>query len=171
MSPDPHSPTAGERILREDEYVVSTADPQGRITSVNDVFIDYSAYSREELLHAPHNIIRHPDMPRAVFWLLWQALQDGEDFLGYVKNRRKDGGFYWVFAHVRPEHDAEGAIIGYRSVRRAPRREALPKVSRLYAEMLAAERAAADPIPAGLAVLSKFLAAQGLSYEQMVATL
>lgn len=162
-----------ERIMREDEYIVSTTDPHGRITSVNDVFVEYSGYAREELLHAQHNILRHPDMPRAVFWLLWQALQAGEDFMGYVKNLSKDGTYYWVFAHILPERNADGEIAGYRSVRRAPRREAIARVAELYARMRAAEHAVAakDAIPAGLRVLGEFLAAQDLSYEEMVARL
>ena len=166
-------PTDVERVMKEDEYIVTTADIQGRITSANDVFVDYSGYSREELLGSQHNIVRHPDMPRSVFWLLWETLHDGEEFLGYVKNLSREGSFYWVFAHVLPKFNDEGEIEGYRSVRRAPRREAIVKVARLYAEMRAAEQvvSANDAIPAGLAVLSKFLAEHGMSYEQMVARL
>lgn len=162
-----------ERTMREDEYIVSTTDPQGRITSVNDVFVDYSGYAREELLHAQHNIVRHPDMPRAVFWLLWHSLQNGEDFMGYVKNLGKDGTYYWVFAHVLPERNANGEIVGYRSVRRAPKREAIAKVTSLYTRMQAAEQAVApkDAIAAGLRVLGEALAEQNLSYEEMVARL
>ena len=166
-------PRNAERVMREDEYIVSTTDPDGRITSVNDVFVDYSGYGREDLLHAQHNIVRHPDMPRAVFWLLWQALQSGEEFMGYVKNLAKDGTYYWVFAHVLPERDADGTIIGYRSVRRAPRRDAVAKAAALYARMLSAEQAVAakDAIAAGLRVLGDVLAEQNLSYEEMVARL
>ena len=75
-----------------------------------------------------HNIVRHPDMPRAVFQLLWDAVAEGEQFMGYVKNLCKDGSFYWVFAHVSPITDARGQITGYRSVRRHARPEAIAKV-------------------------------------------
>lgn len=166
-------PTAVERLIGPDEYIISTADTTGRIISVNDVFVKYSGYSREELLNQQHNIIRHPDMPRAVFWLTWEALLAGEDFYGYVKNLGKDGSFYWVFSHILPEHDSSGEIVGYRSVRRAPRPEAVAAVAKLYDEMLAAERVAGAQasIPAGIAVLGRFLGEQGLSYEQLVSRL
>lgn len=167
------APTATERIMGQNEYILSTTDQQGRITSVNDVLVDYSGYSRAELLHAQHNIIRHPDMPRSVFWLAWETLREGEDFYGYIKNMCKDGSFYWVFAHILPEHDGTGEIIGYRSVRRVPRREALATIMPLYEEMRAAEQAAGakDAIAAGLDVLSRFLGERGLSYDQLVARL
>jgi hypothetical protein len=102
-------------------------------------------------------------MPRAVFQLLWDAVAEGEQFMGYVKNLCKDGSFYWVFAHVSPITDARGQITGYRSVRRHARPEAIAQVRALYAEMLAAEKAAGprDAITAGLRVLSAHLAAEG----------
>ena len=152
-------PTDIERVMKEDEYIITTADTHGRITSANDVFVDYSGYSLEELMHKQHNIVRHPDMPRSVFWLLWETLKEGEEFAGYVKNLSKDGRYYWVFAHILPQFDSEGEITGYRSVRRAPGRAAIPKEEKLYADMCAPERAVPvkDAIPAGLAVLGKFL--------------
>ena len=112
-------------------------------------------------------------MPRAVFQLLWDAVAEGEQFMGYVKNLCRDGGFYWVFAHVSPITDARGQITGYRSVRRHARPEAIAKVSALYAAMLAAEKSAGprDAIAAGLGVLSAHLAAGGRSYKAMVAAL
>ena len=167
------SPTALERELAVGEYIFSTTTPSGRITSVNDVLVAYSGYSRTELLGSQHNILRHPDMPRAVFWLAWDTLQAGEDFMGYIKNMSKDGGYYWVFSQIQPEYDKDGGVIGYRSVRRQPRRSAVAAASALYAEMLAAEQAVEtrDAIAAGLAVLRRHLGAQGQSYEQMVAAL
>lgn len=108
-----------------------------------------------------------------MFQLLWDAVTEGEQFMGYVKNLCRDGGFYWVFAHVSPITDARGQITGYRSVRRHARPEAIARVSALYAEMLAAEKAAGprDAIAAGLGVLSAHLAAEGRGYEAMVAAL
>ena len=130
-------------------------------------------HTEPELVGQQHNIVRHPDMPRAVFQLLWDAVAEGEQFMGYVKNLCKDGSFYWVFAHVSPITDARGQITGYRSVRRHARPEAIARVRVLYAEMLAAEKAAGprDAITAGLRVLSAHLAAEGQSYEAMVAAL
>lgn len=173
MKPNHITPTAVERILDPDRYIISTTDTQGRITSVNDVLVETSGYSREELLQRQHNILRHPDMPRAVFWLAWDTLQAGEDFHGYFKNLCKDGAYYWVFAHIRPEHDGDGSVVGYRSVRRVPKRSAVATLSGLYAEMLAAEHAAGpkDAIPAGLTVLRQFLAKRNAGYEQVMASL
>ena len=173
MKPRDIVPTKHERVLPTDRYILSTTDLAGRITSVNDLFVEYSGYTEAELIGCQHNIVRHPDMPRAVFQLLWDAVAEGEQFMGYVKNLCKDGGFYWVFAHVSPITDARGQITGYRSVRQHARPEAIAKVSVLYAAMLAAEKSAGprDAIAAGLGVLSAHLAAEGKSYEAMVAAL
>ncbi|HEY6896133.1 MAG TPA: PAS domain-containing protein [Rhodocyclaceae bacterium] len=166
------APTQIERPMREGDYIISSTDPKGRITAVNDILVEFSGYSREELIGAQHNILRHPDMPRAVFWLAWDAISNGEDFSGYIKNLAKDGSHYWVFAHIVPEY-AGGAIKGYRSVRRCPKQSAVAKAATLYAEMLAAEHQAGpkDAIPAGLAVLSGLLAERRVSYAQLVAEL
>ena len=166
-------PTGHELILEPDRYILSSTDLTGRITSINDVFIEYSGYGEDELLGQSHNIVRHPDMPRAIFWMLWAALKEGEAFSGYVQNLCKDGSHYWVFAHIQPVADAEGDITGYRSVRRRPSRSAVEKASTLYAEMRAAEMATspAEAIAVGLAVLRAHLAAAGQSYDQFVARL
>ncbi len=162
-----------ERILPEDKYILSTTDLSGRITSVNDLFIEFSGYSEAELMHSQHNIIRHPDMPRAAFALCWDAISDGEEFFGYIKNMSKDGSYYWVFAHILPVRDERGEVVEFRSVRRCPSRGAVAKVEMVYAEMLAAERivGAKDAVAAGFRVLAAHLANAGMSYEQWVAKL
>ena len=166
-------PTAIEQVMREGEYIVSTTDPSGRITSVNDVLVRFSGYSAEELIGRQHNILRHPDMPRSVFGMAWDSLGHGESFYGYIKNLSKDGSFYWVFAHIFPLYDEDGALVGYKSIRRKPRQAALAPVVALYADMRQAEEAAgaADAIAAGRAVLGACLARQGQSYEEFVAAL
>lgn len=171
MKPRNLTPTDVEHILPADQYILSTTDLAGRITSVNALFIEFAGYSEIELLHQQHNIVRHPDMPRSVFSLCWDAIADGEAFFGYIKNLRKDGGYYWVFAHILPIRDESGEVVGFRSVRRRPGRTAIASVEALYAEMLAAEKSAAprDAIAAGLKVLGTHLAKLGLSYERLVA--
>lgn len=173
MKPRTLIPTDVERILPQDRYILSTTDLSGRITSVNDLFIEFSGYSEAELLHAQHNIIRHPDMPRAAFAICWDAISEGEEFFGYIKNMSKDGGFYWVFAHILPERNEQGEVVGFRSVRRCPSRAAVAGVEPVYAAMLAAEKAAGprEAIAAGTRVLAAHLAAAGMSYEQWVAKL
>lgn len=164
-------PTGVERSLGDEDFIVSKTDPRGRILYANRIFIALSGYSESELLGQQHNIIRHPDMPRAVFKLLWDTISAGQEFLGYIKNMAKDGSHYWVFATINPDKDPAGTIIGYTSVRRKPRPQAVRAAGELYAEMLTAERAAGarDAIPAGQAVLER--AMNGKSYEQFVLTL
>jgi len=119
----------------EGRLIVSRTDTQGVITHVNQAFIDMSAYSREELIGAPHYILRHPDMPAAAFKDLWDTISAGRKWHGYVKNLRKDGAFYWVHAVVVP-NVREGKIIGYSSVRRKPSRRKVQESAALYREML-----------------------------------
>ena len=166
-------PTDREKVMREDDFIVSKTDLKGRITYGNRIFIEYSGYSEQELLGAPHNIIRHPDMPRGVFKFLWDTLAQKKEVFAYVKNMAKDGSYYWVFANVTPDYDAQGNVIGYLSVRRAPKRAAVDIVTSVYQQMLAAERDAGprDACEASLALLGKVLKEKGLSYEELVLAL
>jgi len=167
------TPSGQERVMRENDFIVSKTSPKGIITYCNPIFIEFSGYTEAELLGSQHNIIRHPDMPRAAFAICWDAISEGEEFFGYIKNMSKDGGFYWVFAHILPERNEQGEVVGFRSVRRCPSRAAVAGVEPVYAAMLAAEKAAGprDAIAAGTRVLAAHLAAAGMSYEQWVARL
>lgn len=113
------------------KLIVSTTDPDGIITHVNRSFIEMSAYQEGELIGAPHSILRHPDMPPAAFKDLWDTIQRGEKWQGYVKNLRKDGGYYWVKATVIPNIRA-GKLVGYTSVRRKPSRSKIEDCIKLY---------------------------------------
>ncbi|WP_271270763.1 methyl-accepting chemotaxis protein [Aliamphritea hakodatensis] len=108
-----------EVLCEEGTPLVSTTDKKGRITFVNDAFVDICGYEREELIGQPHNLIRHPDVPSAVFADMWSKLQAGKPWMGIVKNRCKDGSYYWVNAYVTPIVEA-GECIGYQSVRSKP---------------------------------------------------
>ena len=123
-----------ERPLRAVELFFSTTDAKGVITSGNDVFSRVSGYSLEEMLGRAHNIVRHPDMPRAVFQVLWDTISEGRPIVAYVKNRTADGAFYWVLASVAPIDD------GYLSVRLAPSTSHFEAVKGIYAELVALER-------------------------------
>lgn len=164
------TPTSVERVMREDDFIVSMTDPKGRITYGNRIFIEFSGYSEAELLGSQHNIIRHPDMPRGVFKLLWDKIQNREECFAYVKNMSKDGGFYWVFTNVTPVFDQGGNITGYFSVRRKPKQSGVQTVSGLYAAMLEAEKKAgpANAIAASTKILVDLLKEKGLSYEELV---
>lgn len=129
-----------EILMREDDYIVSKTDKKGKITYGNRIFIEFSGYKESELLGQPHSIIRHPDMPRSVFRLLWHTLQEGREFFGFVKNRTKQHDFYWTFANVTPSYDAQGVLLGYYSVRRCPRRESVQAFAEMYQNMLEVER-------------------------------
>ncbi len=115
--------------------IVSRTDVDGIITHVNQSFVDMSGYSKEELIGQPHSILRHPDMPEAAFKNLWDTIKSGKKWHGYVKNLRKDGGYYWVSATVIP-NIRNNVIIGYTSVRRKPSRQRIEECIKLYSEML-----------------------------------
>lgn len=114
--------------------ILSTTDLKGRITSVNQEFIDISGYSAKELIGHGHNILRHPDMPAAAFEHLWQTIQAGQSWRGVVKNRCKNGDHYWVDAFVSPIYE-QGKIVEYQSVRRQPSEEQISRAEALYAQL------------------------------------
>ncbi|HEY5598222.1 MAG TPA: PAS domain-containing protein [Kiloniellales bacterium] len=158
--------TKTERAFGEDEIIVSKTDPTGRITYANDVFQRVGMYAESELLGQPHSILRHPDMPRCVFKLLWDTVQRGDEIFAYVKNMAKNGDFYWVFAHVTPSFDSKHKIIGYHSNRRLPRREAISKIEPIYRQLLGEEERHADR---KVGMVSAFDMLVGLLKEQAVA--
>jgi len=166
-------PTDKERLMRDDDFIVSKTDLKGRIAYCNRIFVEFSGYSERELLGAQHNIIRHPDMPRGVFKFLWDTLETQKECFAYVKNMSKDGGFYWVFANITPDLDAQGNAVGYFSVRRKAQPQAIAVVSDLYQAMLAEEQRAGpkDACDASLAFLGEVLKKKGVSYEQLVLSL
>jgi len=104
-------PSGVERTMAEDELIVSKTDTRGIMTYVNDVFLRVSAYPESEVLGQPHNMIRHPDMPRCVFKLLWDTIKSGQEIFAYVVNLAADGAHYWVFAHVTPSFDTTGRVV------------------------------------------------------------
>lgn len=165
--------TQTEVPFPSENYLVSRTDLKGIITYVNDSFVAISGFSRDELIGKSHNIVRHPDMPRAAFKLAWDTIQSGKEFFGYIKNMAKDGSFYWVFTHISPDFDSNRSIIGYTSVRRCPKLEAIRKIEPVYRQMVDAERAAGarDAIGAGTQVLVNLLQQTGMGYEELVFSL
>ncbi len=113
------------------KLIVSTTDPEGVITQVNQAFVDISGYTKEELIGAPQSILRHPDMPAAAYKDLWDTVKSGKTWQGFVKNLRKDGGYYWVKATVIP-NKRKGSVVGYTSVRRKPSRSRVDECVKLY---------------------------------------
>jgi len=164
------TPVSRERIMREEDFIVSKTDAKGRITYANRIFMEFAGYRESELLGVQHNIIRHPDMPRAVFKLMWETLQAGQEFFGYVKNMASDGSFYWTFANVTPTCDERGSTVGYYSVRRRPKKDAVAYFDPLYAEMVAREKADGPKtaIDTSRQILAERFQPKGLSYEEFV---
>ena len=132
--------TGREATFLHDEIIVSKTDPRGIVTYANDIFLRVSGFSEDEILGRPHSLIRHPDMPRCVFKLLWSTIAEGKEIFAYVVNRAKNGDHYWVFAHVTPSYDKVGNIVGYHSSRRVPSRAAVDKVIPLYKSLCDIER-------------------------------
>ncbi|MBK5965464.1 chemotaxis protein [Thiocystis minor] len=132
--------TDTEHLMRDDQLIVSSTDLKGRITHFNRDFLEISGFSEEELLGAPHNLIRHPDMPAAAFADLWKTVQAGRPWTGLVKNRCKNGDFYWVEANISPLRE-NGSMTGYISVRRKPTREQIAAAEIIYERLRAGKPA------------------------------
>ena len=164
------TPTQHEIVLDDGDIIISKTDLKGRITYVNRVFMRIANYPAKDLLHEQHNIVRHPDMPRGTFKLLWDTLEAGHEFFGYVKNITADGHFYWVFANVTPDMDEQGRVIGYFSVRRKPKPSAVAAIQSIYREMLEVERQAgpAKAPAASVAFLAEKLRSLGTSYDRFI---
>jgi aerotaxis receptor len=128
-----------EVILDERAFLVSETDSKGIIRFANDEFCEYAGYKIEELIGKPHNIVRHPDMPKAAFKDLWDSVKAGKKWRGFVKNKTKNGGFYWVFATVYPFVSCDGSK-GYISCRRRVADDEKERYEALYKEMRAGER-------------------------------
>jgi PAS domain S-box-containing protein len=166
--------TGIERTFNRDEIIVSKTDVKGRIIYANQVFLTVAGYTESEVIGEPHSIIRHPDMPRCVFKLLWDTIEAGKEIFAYVLNRAKNGDHYWVLAHVTPTFDASGTIISYHSNRRSPRREAVAKAEALYRELLAIEQAHPDRkvgMETAFQAMVAKLQAAGIPYDVFVFTL
>ena len=162
--------TSEEVLLQPEDLIISKTDTRGHITYANRTFMQIAGYEEHELLGKPHNLIRHPEMPRGVFRFLWQELKQGHEFFGSVKNYTSNGQFYWVFANITPDLNSKGEVKGYFSVRRRPSREAIRQVSEIYQKMLEIEqRSSGQEAPdRSLEFLQQLLQGQGVSYERFV---
>ena len=120
-----------ETVVPNDELIISRTDLKGIITHANDTFADISGYSVDELIGKPHNIVRHPDMPSIVFEDMWEKLKNGAKWKGYVKNMRKDSGYYWVFAQISGVYK-DNKLVEYKSIRTPVSFEDKLKYQRIY---------------------------------------
>ena len=166
------TPTSEELRMEEKDFIVSKTDAKGKITYCNEIFIRFSGYEEEELIDQPHNMIRHPDMPRAVYRFMWETLQNKQEFFGIVKNLCKSGAYYWTFANVTSSYD-DGQLIGYYSVRRQPSRQIVDLLSPVYQQMIAEEAkysSSKEAMDASFNILNEALKDQGLSYNEFIYT-
>ena len=157
-------PIDKEIVLDPRRYIVSETDEKGRITFCNDYFMEVSGYSNEELIGQSHNIVRHPDMPKVVFKLLWETISQGKNINAVVKNLAKDGRYYWIFTEFETRKDADtGEIIGYHADRKSISKHVLEIISELYATLLEIEQK--EGIDASQKYLISFLKEKGDDIE------
>ena len=160
------NPTQIQKQLDKDDFIVSKTDTKGKIIYGNKVFIKMSGYSEVELLGQPHSILRHADMPKIVFRLLWERIQNKKEIFAYVKNLCKDGAYYWVFANVTATVDENGSIRDFHSVRRKPTDKAMSVIPDLYAQLLSAERSGG--MDASKKLLDEILDKKGVDYDEFI---
>ncbi len=155
--------------MQKNDFIVSKTDLKGRITYVNQIFMKMAEYTEQELLGKAHNIIRHPDMPKAVFRYLWDMIPKKEEVFAFVINKTKDGNSYWVYANVTASLDDNGNITGYYSVRRQPNKKALEIIKPLYKKMLEVEKNSG--VDASFKVLTDILEEKGVGYNELIVSI
>lgn len=153
----------------QDVLIISKTDTKGRITYANELFVEFAQYSEVELLGSPHSIIRHEDMPKAIFKIIWQQIKNKEEAFALVINKTKKADSYWVYTNVTPSLDNNGNIIGYFSVRVRPSLEAIEKVKPIYKKMLEIE--ATQSVEESLQYLLDICAQQGVTYNEFIISL
>jgi len=155
--------------MDDNDFIVSKTDLKGRITYCNKIFMDMAEYTEEELLGKAHSIIRHSDMPKAVFKYLWDTIPTKQEVFAYVINRTKNGNDYWVYANITASVDKNGKVIGYYSVRRKPNPKALEIIIPLYAKMLEVEKSSG--VEASFKILTDILEEKGIGYDELIASI
>lgn len=155
-----------EIVFSKKKFIVSKTDTQGNILFTNKNFCDISGYSEEELIGAPHNVLRHPDMPQAVFFLVWNSLLAGREVSGVVKNLAKSGEYYWVIADFSIKRGDNGEIKSFTAFRRAAPTQVIESIEELYATMLSIEKK--HGMEQSLAYLEAFLEEHQLSYDEFL---
>ena len=167
------TPTETEIILEDDAQIISKTDTQGIITYCNPLFIEVSGYQESELLGHPHNMMRHPEMPKVIFHLLWDTLKKNHEFNGYIKNICKDGSFYWTFTNISPSTSCDNELLGYYSVSRKADPEKLNYIKNIYLEFLEIEQELEEEegITASMNKLNSILNGREVGYNEFILTL
>jgi PAS domain S-box-containing protein len=159
-------PIDHEIILDETKIIMSKTDKKGIIEYANQYFMNICGYDEWELMGEPHNVIRHPDMPKIVFKLLWDRLDDGKNIHALVKNLAKDGSFYWVITNFVTQYNEKGEIIAYFSRRKKPPRYAIEAITPIYKKLIELEQEGG--MDASGAFLVNFLTENNLTYDEFI---
>lgn len=163
-----------EVFFDRNDLIVSKTDLDGRITYANHTFLEVSDYLEEDVLGKQHNVIRHKNMPRAIFESLWSTIKSGKEIFAYVVNSTKHGDHYWVMAHVTPSREGN-SIVGYHSTRRAPNPQTLRNtVIPLYEKLSQIEKSNSSKkagLQESVAALNAMLDEKNVSYDEFIADL
>ena len=152
-------PIDEEIILQNNVYIESDTDTKGVITYVNDYFAEISIYTKEELIGQPHSIVRHPNMPKVLFKILWNRIKNGQNFVVAIKNLAKDGRYYWVFTDFDILRDNEGRTTGYKASRKKISKHVTDILDPIYRRLVEIEKK--EGIEASEAYLDAFLSSHG----------
>lgn len=161
------TPIDEEIVLDPKRYIVSKTDLKGIIEYGNDYFVEISGYKEYELIGKPHNMIRHPDMPRIAFKMMWDRIKNGENFMALVKNLAKDGRYYWVLTEFEAKRDAlSGKIVNYTAFRKAAPRKAINAIIPIYQKLLEIE--SQGGLEASERYLRGFFEDKGVTYDEYI---
>ena len=161
------TPIDQEIKLDPKRYIVSKTDAKGIIEYGNDYFVEISGYKESELMGKPHNIVRHPDMPKVAFKLMWERISKGGNFVAIVKNMAKDGRYYWVFTEFEPKVDAlSNEITGYTAFRKAAPQKAIDAITPIYKKLLEIEKEGG--VEASEKYLKGFLEENRTTYDEFI---
>jgi len=155
-----------EIIIPDEEVLISVTDPKGKITDANEIFVKISGYSKDELVGSQHNMIRHPDMPKIMFKIVWDRIKDRENVMAVVKNLAKDGRYYWVVTDFITKVDADRNVINYTAYRRPVHNKVKDAVIPLYKALCAIEEF--DGMEASEKFLTNYFEKIGMTYDEMV---
>ena len=168
MYPMTHpTPIDHEIVLDPKRYIVSKTDPKGVIEYGNDYFVEISGYTEAELLGKPHSIIRHPDMPKIVFKMMWDRIKQGQNIMAVVKNLAKDGSYYWVVTEFEAKKDPiTNEIISYTAFRKAAPKKAVEAIEPIYKKLLEIEKDGG--MEASERYLRGYFEEKGITYDEMI---
>ena len=158
-----------EIVVPTDDVLISVTDPNGLITDANDIFVKISGYTKDELMGANHNLIRHPDMPRVMFDVVWKHIKNRENIMAVVKNLAKDGRYYWVITDFVTKVDSNRNVINYTAYRRSPKPGILKTIIPMYKALVAIEEFAG--MAAAEHFLTDFLERRKESYDDFIESL